>query len=184
MTQAEERNGLREAGRRKLDQYRSLKQKCRNGDIDDIITGAGFGVRASPRAGLSAEDSKSKEQDAPERINDAHRSDQAALGGLGPADPMIDCLLAQVNSLMQERQALQAVTDQLKRENEQLHELVGYLSLQQGVLSSSEDGEEDYVDDGAPATNFQAVPEEQPELHAMGSGSSSAVSDVSNAMSL
>jgi hypothetical protein len=174
---------MREAGRRKLDQYRMLKQKCRNGDIDDIITGAGFGVRASSPLG---EDSKStKEQDVPAAPKDADtsRSDQQSLG-LGPADPMIDCLLAQVNNLMQERQALQAVADQLRRENEQLHELVGYLSLQQGVLSSSEDGEEDYGEETELASPLEAAPEEQPVLHATDSGSSSGVSEGSNAMSL
>jgi hypothetical protein len=48
--------------------------------------------------------------------------------GAAGADPLTDLLLAQLQTMMSEKQALQQQVDNLLRENEQLTELVGYLS--------------------------------------------------------
>lgn len=62
-------------------------------------------------------------------------------GGYAPGDssrdPLVDMLLAQVESLMRDKASLQQQNLALKRENEQLQELVGYLTEQQTLDQQS-----------------------------------------------
>jgi hypothetical protein len=121
--QASERNALREAGRKKVDEYRKLKAALLNGDLIEVQTKqrtfsngnlAAAGIPASPPA-------EQQEQQQQTPVGDSH-------------DPMVDVLLSQVKSLMLDKQKLAAHCSSLQRENEQLVELVGYLSLEQQQL--------------------------------------------------
>ncbi|GAX79870.1 hypothetical protein CEUSTIGMA_g7310.t1 [Chlamydomonas eustigma] len=57
-------------------------------------------------------------------IKDRHTKDS----GLDQEGPIVNMLLAQIESLMQDKATLLQDNSRLRRENEQLHELVGYLS--------------------------------------------------------
>lgn len=104
--QAQEREALRLAGKAKLEQYRKLKASVMNDIENKLSTFTAATSEASPDGTGSSSD----------------------------ADPMVEMLLEQVSALMSDRQRLAAQCSTLQRENEQLTELVGYLSLEQQQL--------------------------------------------------
>lgn len=86
LLQANERDALREAGRRKLDEYRKLKAALLNGDFIDVQmkqrTFSNSNLAAA--AGTSTPPPEQQEQQQPESsVRDSH-------------DPMVDVLLSQV----------------------------------------------------------------------------------------
>jgi hypothetical protein len=185
--QNEERAELRNLGRRKLEEYRMLKQTLAGGDLAQLLQKAvGFSptttLALNPRSsssssGISAyrpdgstsptssratitsssgtgsgnissslatrlptvssegEPSSSSSGSSTVVQQQRHRLAQAQdttavepqLPAAG-ADPLTDVLLAQLQTLMSEKQSLQQQVNNLLRENEQLTELVGYLS--------------------------------------------------------
>lgn len=178
--QTEERAELRNLGRRKLEEYRMLKQTLAGGDLAQLLQkavgfsptttlalnprssssssgisayrpdgstsptssrGAGSGnissslatrlptVSSEGEPSSSSSGSSTVAQQQRHRLAQAQDSDavEPQLPAAG-ADPLTDVLLAQLQTLMSEKQSLQQQVNNLLRENEQLTELVGYLS--------------------------------------------------------
>lgn len=149
--QADERVRLREAGKKKLEEYRRKKQ-----------LGAALGVQPQHINLLTSLCHKpsiqvtNKEPPANKGVySPPPKPESPVVEEDNPDSPLIDMLLLQVNQLMQEKRGLQQDNDQLRRENEQLSELVGYLTLQlegeeaedttiyeEGYLEEAEDSDE------------------------------------------
>ncbi|WIA36515.1 hypothetical protein OEZ86_007809 [Tetradesmus obliquus] len=125
--QAQEREALRLAGKAKLEQYRKLKASVMNDIENKLSTFTAATSEASPDGTGSSSD----------------------------ADPMVEMLLEQVSALMSDRQRLAAQCSTLQRENEQLTELVGYLSLEQQQLLEQQQDQQNQQDQQQPGKQQQ-----------------------------
>lgn len=135
--QADERLELRELGRKKLEEFRKLKSMLLSGRLSrallsnvDNTSMLDDVMQASPATTPASDCTKHP-------VEDVASTKQDAVGGPAVADPLVDMLLQQLHDVMHDKQALQQECGELRSQNEQLSELVGYLSHQLQEQSST-----------------------------------------------
>jgi hypothetical protein len=142
-TQADEREKLRGAGRRKLEEFRRKKQLKTEPapalpqpkPIPATLLPLLLPLSSSPAPG-GLEQLMKEPPYTPRGISISLASSTAG----HERDPLVDMLAAQVNALMQDKQRLHQEACRLQMENEQLQELVGFLTVQLEGSTPDNDG--------------------------------------------
>mmetsp|Transcript_36823 Transcript_36823/g.70551 ORF Transcript_36823/g.70551 Transcript_36823/m.70551 type:complete len:177 (-) Transcript_36823:678-1208(-) len=141
-TNKQDRTRLQEAGRRKLEEFR--QRRAAQGDdsatkgrrplpgpvYDGSETDCPPKVPASALAPIAIPDSQSaaRASSSPTPTTPPGWQPSSSMGAEDPADAMVTVLMHQVANLMKEKQALLDENGTLRRDNEALQELVGFLS--------------------------------------------------------
>lgn len=138
---------LRDAGKRKFEEFKKKRQLLQaSGLLNAGTTAQGLTtvakdpvINVSPSPAPQDPFSPTSQDGA--QVDFSHSSSDK--------DPLTDMLIAQVNTLMQEKRSLLTENENLKRDLEQLQELVGYLSLLQEEGAADYEGADDiYENDG------------------------------------